>query len=64
MFSTENIRKLEKKRQCTSSILVINCTGQQDIINKTHLLFHQTGLMVARAAALRTNINIDGRPLP
>ena len=23
-----------------------------------------TGLMVARAAALRTNINIDGRPLP
>ena len=24
----------------------------------------KTGLMVARAAALRTNINIDGRPLP
>ena len=24
----------------------------------------QTGLMVAKAAALRTNINIDGRPLP
>ena len=24
----------------------------------------KTGLMVARVAALRTNINIDGRPLP
>ena len=24
----------------------------------------KTGLMAARAAALRTNINIDGRPLP
>ena len=28
------------------------------------ILKSKTGLMVARAAALRTNINIDGRPLP
>ena len=30
----------------------------------THTLNSKTGLMVARAVALRTNINIDGRPLP
>ena len=36
------------------------------LFSKTHLLSlkSKTGLMVARAAALRTNINIDGRPLP
>ena len=37
--------------------------------NHTHLGFFntlksKTGLMVARAAALRANINIDGRPRP
>ena len=31
---------------------------------KPTFLSRKTGLMVARAAALRTNINIDGRPLP
>ena len=38
--------------------------GLLTLRSSLNTLKSKTGLMVARAAGLRTNINIDGRPFP